>query len=131
MNQLHLGTVAASKAACVVAAARERTVVDFGLRRMQGADAGIKVARAAHVAGVDATSNVLAGWMYGIRVSGAPELPSGGGQGWVFFWLPYAIVSAPVRDPAEPFDFQARVRDDRVPRVGSPDSEVVRRAPTS
>ncbi len=70
MNQVHLATVAASKAARVVAAARGHTVVDFGLRRMQGADAGIKVARAAFLAGIDATSNVLAGWMYGIPVSG-------------------------------------------------------------
>lgn len=70
MNQVHLQVVAASKAARVVAAAQGRTVVDFGLRRMHGADAGIKVARAAFIAGVDATSNVLAGRLYGIPVAG-------------------------------------------------------------
>ncbi len=70
MNQVHLQIVAASKAARVVAAARGRTVVDFGLRRIHGADAGIKVARAVFVAGVDATSNVLAGRLYGIPVAG-------------------------------------------------------------
>lgn len=70
INQLHLQTMAASKAARVVAAAAGRPVVDFGLRRMHGTDAGLKVARAAYVAGVEATSNVLAGQRYGIPVSG-------------------------------------------------------------
>jgi nicotinate phosphoribosyltransferase len=70
MNQVHFQTVAASKAARVVTAAGGRTVVDFGLRRMAGADAGIKVARAAYVAGIDSTSNVLAGRLYGIPVAG-------------------------------------------------------------
>ena len=70
MNQVHLQTVAASKAARVVAAAAGRTVVDFGVRRMAGADAGVKVARAAYVAGVDSTSNLLAGRVYGIPVAG-------------------------------------------------------------
>lgn len=70
MNQLHLQTLLASKASRVVAAAKGRTVVDFGLRRIHGADAGLKSARAFYVAGVDATSNVLAGQAYGIPVSG-------------------------------------------------------------
>ena len=51
MNQIHLQTVLASKAARVVEAARGRAVVDFGLRRMHGTDAGVKAARAFHVAG--------------------------------------------------------------------------------
>lgn len=70
MNQVHFQTVAASKAARVVAAAGGRAVVDFGVRRMPGADAGIKVARAAYVAGIDSTSNLLAGRLYGIPVAG-------------------------------------------------------------
>lgn len=70
MNQIHLQTVLASKAARVVEAARGRAVVDFGLRRMHGTDAGMKAARAFHVAGVAATSNVQAGRMYGLRVAG-------------------------------------------------------------
>jgi nicotinate phosphoribosyltransferase len=70
MNQLHLQTVLASKAARVVAAADGRRVVDFGLRRMHGSDAGLKSARAFHIAGVSATSNVLAGQVYGIPVAG-------------------------------------------------------------
>jgi nicotinate phosphoribosyltransferase len=70
MNQVHLQTVLASKAARVKTAAGERTVVDFGLRRMHGTDAGVKAARAFWVAGIDATSNVLAGRIFGVPVTG-------------------------------------------------------------
>jgi nicotinate phosphoribosyltransferase len=70
MNQIHLQTVLASKAARVVEAAQGRDVVDFGLRRMHGIDAGLKAARAFHIAGVTATSNVAAGQAYGLRVAG-------------------------------------------------------------
>lgn len=70
MNQIHLGTVLASKAARVVAAANGRPVVDFGARRMHGTDAALKAARAFHIAGVAATSNVLAGKIYGVPVTG-------------------------------------------------------------
>jgi nicotinate phosphoribosyltransferase len=70
MNQIHLETVLASKAARVVAAAGGRPVVDFGLRRMHGADAALRGARAFHVAGVAATSDVLAGVRYGVPVAG-------------------------------------------------------------
>lgn len=70
MNQVHVQTVLASKAARVKSAAGDRSVVDFGLRRMHGADAGLLAARAFHVAGVDATSNVLAGKVWGVPVTG-------------------------------------------------------------
>jgi len=70
MNQIHHQTVVASKAVRVVEAARGRAVVDFGLRRMHGTDAGVKAARAFHIAGLAATSNVLAGQIYGIPISG-------------------------------------------------------------
>ncbi len=70
MNQIHVQTVLASKAARVVHAAAGRRVVDFGLRRMHGTDAGLKGARAYFIAGIAATSNVLAGQVYGIPVSG-------------------------------------------------------------
>ncbi len=70
MNQLHLQTVLASKAARVKLAAAGRGVVDFGIRRMHGTDAALKSARAFHVAGVDATSNVLAGRVHGVPVTG-------------------------------------------------------------
>ena len=70
LNQIHLQTMLASKAARVVAAAAGRDVVDFGLRHAHGADAGLKSARAAYLAGASATSNVLAGQVYGIPVAG-------------------------------------------------------------
>ncbi len=70
MNQIHFQTVAASKASRVVQAADGRPVLDFGLRRMHGTDAGMKAARAFYMAGVVATSNVLAGCAYGIPVAG-------------------------------------------------------------
>lgn len=70
MNQVQLQTMLASKAARVVRAARGRAVVDFGLRRMHGIDAGLKAARAFHVAGVQSTSAVLAGRVYDVPLSG-------------------------------------------------------------
>ena len=70
INQIHLQSLAVSKAVRVVTAARGRQVIDYGLRRTHGADAGLKTARAFYIAGIDATSNVLAGEIYGIPVSG-------------------------------------------------------------
>lgn len=70
INQVHFQTLMASKAARVVHAAQGATVVDFGSRRAHGIDSAIKGARAFHVAGVAATSNVLAGKRYGIPVRG-------------------------------------------------------------
>ena len=70
INQIQLQTMLASKAARVVEAAAGRRVVDFGLRRIHGIDAGMKGARAFHIAGVDGTSNVAAGQLYGLEVSG-------------------------------------------------------------
>lgn len=70
MNQIHVQTVLASKAQRVVQAAAGRPVVDFGPRRMHGIDAAMKAARAFTIAGVSATSNVLAGKQYGVAVTG-------------------------------------------------------------
>ncbi len=70
INQVHLQTLMASKAARVVHVAQGATVVDFGTRRAHGTDAAVKGARAFHVAGVAATSNVLAGRIYGMPVRG-------------------------------------------------------------
>ncbi|MFP4392338.1 MAG: nicotinate phosphoribosyltransferase [Desulfohalobiaceae bacterium] len=70
LNQIHLQTMIASKASRVVAAARDRRVVDFGLRRMHGIDAGLKAARAMYIAGIQATSNVHAGYTYSLPLSG-------------------------------------------------------------
>jgi nicotinate phosphoribosyltransferase len=70
LNQITFQTLIASKAARVVAAAAGRGVVEFGLRRVHGTDAGMKTARACFVAGVGSTSNVLAGRAWGIPVVG-------------------------------------------------------------
>ena len=70
LNQMHLQTMAASKAVRIAQAAAGRPLMEFGLRRMHGADAGVKVARAAFIAGVDSSSNVLAGQRYGVPMSG-------------------------------------------------------------
>jgi len=70
MNQIQLATIAASKASRVVWAARDRSVVDFGARRMHGADAAIKQPRAFYIAGVASTSSVLAGQVWSVPVAG-------------------------------------------------------------
>jgi nicotinate phosphoribosyltransferase len=70
LNQVHVQTVLASKAARVRLAAGDRAVVDFGSRRAHGADAALKAARAGHIAGLDGTSNVLAGQAYGVPIFG-------------------------------------------------------------
>jgi nicotinate phosphoribosyltransferase len=70
MNLCHLETVLVSKAARTVLAARGRPVVDFGLRRTHGLDAGIKAARCAYIAGAAMTSNVLAAMRYGMLPAG-------------------------------------------------------------
>ena len=58
------------QASRVVHAAQGDAVLEFGLRRAQGPDAGIYGARAAVVGGCDSTSNVLAGQWFGLGVKG-------------------------------------------------------------
>lgn len=70
LNTLNFQVMIASKAARVVLAAGGRSVVDFSPRRVHAADAALKVARAAYVAGCAGTSNVLAGKTYAIPVYG-------------------------------------------------------------
>jgi nicotinate phosphoribosyltransferase len=70
MNTIHLETLIASKAARCMHAAQGRGLVDFALRRTQGVDAALKVARASYLTGFRGTSNVLAGMIYGIPVFG-------------------------------------------------------------
>jgi len=70
LNTINLQTMIATKASRVVHAASGRSVVEFGLRRVHGIDAGMKVARCSYIAGCQGTSNVLAGFEYGIPVFG-------------------------------------------------------------
>ncbi len=70
LNELHLHTLIAGKAARCVEAAEGRLLVDFSLRRTHGGEAGLKVARASWLAGFDATSNVEAGRRFGIPIAG-------------------------------------------------------------
>ena len=70
LNTIHYQSLLAAKAARCVDVARGRTLVDFGLRRTHGADAGLRAARSSYLAGFDSTSNVLAGRLYGIPTAG-------------------------------------------------------------
>ena len=70
INQIHLQTLIASKAARVVAAAQGRDVVEFGARRIHGTGTAIQAARASFIAGATATSNVAAGKEFGLPVVG-------------------------------------------------------------
>lgn len=70
LNILNFQTLIATKAARVCQAARGDTVLEFGLRRAQGPDGALSASRAAYIGGCHATSNVLAGQMYDIPVSG-------------------------------------------------------------
>jgi nicotinate phosphoribosyltransferase len=70
INTMNLQINLATKVARCVHAAAGRDIVDFSLRRTQGAGAGMAVARAGYIAGLGATSNVLAGKIYGLPISG-------------------------------------------------------------
>ena len=70
VNQMHYQTLIATNASRCVWAARDRSVIEFGLRRTHGIDAGLKMARASYMAGCKSTSNVLANKIYGIPMTG-------------------------------------------------------------
>ena len=70
LNIINHQTLIATKASRVVQAAEGGTVMEFGLRRAQGPDAGIYGARAAIIGGCKSTSNVLTGQMYNIPIAG-------------------------------------------------------------
>jgi nicotinate phosphoribosyltransferase len=67
---MNFQTLIATKAARVCWAASGDPVIDFGLRRAHGPDGALMASRAAYIGGVDGTSNVLAGRLYGIPVRG-------------------------------------------------------------
>ncbi len=70
LNTLNFQSMIATKASRVVLAAEGRPVVDFSARRVHGADAALKVARASYIGGCSGTSCTLAGRIYGIPVYG-------------------------------------------------------------
>lgn len=70
LNIMNHQTLIASKAAKVCYAAKGDAVMEFGLRRAQGPDAGIYGARASMIAGCSSTSNVLTGKMFDVKISG-------------------------------------------------------------
>jgi putative nicotinate phosphoribosyltransferase len=70
LNIINHQTLIATKASRVRQAAVNDSVLEFGLRRAQGPDAGIYGARAAMIGGCDATSNVMTGEMFGTPIKG-------------------------------------------------------------
>jgi nicotinate phosphoribosyltransferase len=70
LNIVNFETLIATKAARITLAAKGDPVLEFGLRRAQGIDGGLAASWAAYVGGCAATSNVLAGRLFGIPVRG-------------------------------------------------------------
>lgn len=70
LNIINHQSLIATKAARICYAAKGDGIMEFGLRRAQGPDAGIYGARAAVIAGCVGTSNVLTGQMFNVPVKG-------------------------------------------------------------
>lgn len=80
LTLINFQTLIATKAARICEAARGEPVMEFGLRRAQGADGGLSASRAAYIGGCVATSNVLAGKRHDIPVKGTHA------HSWVMFF---------------------------------------------
>jgi nicotinate phosphoribosyltransferase len=70
INILHFQSLVAAKAARAMLVAPNKLLVDFGLRRAHGAEAGLMAARASYMAGFAGTATVLAGQMFGLPLYG-------------------------------------------------------------
>lgn len=97
INILHFQTLIASKAARMVLAAPDKTLVDFGLRRAHGAETGLLAARAAYIAGFEGTATVLAKPLFGMPIYGT---------------MAHSFIQAH-DDEAEAFEHFVRSRPDR------------------
>lgn len=98
LNFMNYQTLIATKASRIKQVASGDTLLEFGTRRAQEADAAIWGARAAYVAGFDATSNMLAGEHFGIPTKGTHA------HSWVQTFM----------SEQEAFDVYAKVLPDQV-----------------
>ncbi len=94
INLIHFETLVASKAARMVLAAPGKQLIDFGLRRAHGAEAGLLAARASYLAGFDGTATILAEPRFGVPIYGT---------------MAHSFVQVH-DDEAEAFEHFARVR---------------------
>jgi len=70
LTLMNFPSLIATKASRVCTAAQDDVVIEFGMRRAQGVNGALMASRAAFIGGCHATSNVLAGKMFGIPVRG-------------------------------------------------------------
>jgi nicotinate phosphoribosyltransferase len=98
INILHFQSLIAAKAARCVLAAPNKLLVDFGMRRAHGAEAGLMAARASYIAGFAGTATVLAGEVFGIPLYGT---------------MAHSFIEA-FDDEAAAFESFARSRPDNV-----------------
>ncbi|WP_186756593.1 nicotinate phosphoribosyltransferase [Echinicola salinicaeni] len=70
LNIINFQTLVATKAARITLEAKGDPVLEFGLRRAQGIDGALAASRASYIGGCSSTSNVMAGKLFGIPVSG-------------------------------------------------------------
>ncbi len=80
LNLINFPTLIATKAARICCAAQGDMVLEFGLRRAHGPDGAMTASRASYIGGCHATSNVLAGKMFGISVKGTQ------GHSWIMLY---------------------------------------------
>ncbi len=98
INIMHYQVLIVAKASRSVLAAPNKLLVDFGMRRAHGAEAGLMAARASYIAGFAGTATVLAGEEFGIPLFGT---------------MAHSFIEA-FSDETEAFETFARTRPDNV-----------------